>query len=382
MAEDVLLALPFEMQRRTHAQQKVLGVVEPRRIGRTATQQQRIGEQRNRPRREQVAQGAGRVLHVRLELIERAVERRVTLVDQVEQRLEDEAVRRRGVKDRGEAIEQIAFAGDRPGVDEREQEFRVVGFERLEVAELAHLMADDDAEIPERMQERAERLLLVRTNRIAEEDQDIDVGVETEMAAAVAAEREDRRGRRDRGRNRRAAAGRWRRRARHSARAPPVRPRRARIGAQLVARRIQDRARRNIPRLTGEVGAADGWWNRHGQIRIGSGTAQHPCAVPDETRERTAASYPPPAGSVSVRKAEPARVDELVRLQLSVVLRFVQEQLRRITQPLVFNAEMDVPVPDLGRLHGQLVGIDTRDAAKAERRITAARRLLIVVLQS
>ncbi len=94
------------------------------------------------------------------------------------------------MKQRAEAIEQRARAGNRPRIEQRQQELRVVGLETVEVVELAHLMADDDAEIPERVQEPAEELLLVRADAAAEQHEQVDVGLQTEMPPAVAAERQ------------------------------------------------------------------------------------------------------------------------------------------------------------------------------------------------
>ena len=51
-------------------------------------------------------------------------------------------------------------------------------------------MTDHDAEIPERVQERPEELLLGGADATAEQDQQVDVRMETQMAPAVTAERE------------------------------------------------------------------------------------------------------------------------------------------------------------------------------------------------
>ena len=99
-------------------------------------------------------------------------------------------MRRGGVKRRGEPVEQIARAGDRPCVEQRQQELRIVRLERGKVGELAHLVPDDDAEIPERIQEVAKEPLVLRRDRMAEEDQQVDVRVEAEVPAAVPAERQ------------------------------------------------------------------------------------------------------------------------------------------------------------------------------------------------
>ncbi len=101
-------------------------------------------------------------------------------------------MRRGPVKQRAETLEHRAGAGDRPRVEQRQQELGVVGLELAEIIDVAHLVADDDAEVPERVQEAADEALLRRPDAVAEQQQQIDVGVETEVAAPVAAERDDR----------------------------------------------------------------------------------------------------------------------------------------------------------------------------------------------
>ncbi len=194
VAQDVLVASALEVQRGAHPQEEILRVVEARRIGGAAAQEQRIREQRNRARGRQIAQRAGRVLHVGLELIQRRVELRVPLLDQRQQRTEDEGVCGRPMKEAPEALEHRARARHRTRVEQREQELGIVGLELAQVREVAHLVADDDAEVPERIQEIADEALLRRTDAVAEEQQQIDVGMEAQVAAAVAAEREDRHG--------------------------------------------------------------------------------------------------------------------------------------------------------------------------------------------
>ena len=171
VAEHVLIALRLEVQDRADAQQKVLGVVEPTRVGGTALQQQRIGQHRDRPRRHQIAKRARRLLHVGLELIQRLVESRVPLLDQREQRLKNVGVRRGRVEHRREPVEERARAANEPGIEQRQQEFRVVRLEIREFVELAHLVTDHHPEIPERMQKRAKEALLGRPDAAFEEQQ-------------------------------------------------------------------------------------------------------------------------------------------------------------------------------------------------------------------
>ena len=96
------------------------------------------------------------------------------------------------MKQHAETVEERARASDRTRIEERQEKLRVVGLQAVEVVQLAHLMADDHAQIPERVKEAAEELLLVRADATAEEHEQIDVGLQTEMASAVPAERQHR----------------------------------------------------------------------------------------------------------------------------------------------------------------------------------------------
>jgi hypothetical protein len=87
VAEDVLVASGVQMQRRPHAQQEVLGLIEARRVGGPAPQEQRVGQHRDGACRGEIAKRAWRFLHVRLELIQRVVETGVALIDELQERL-------------------------------------------------------------------------------------------------------------------------------------------------------------------------------------------------------------------------------------------------------------------------------------------------------
>ena len=137
-----MLRLCCDVQNRTQPQQELFRVVEPGAIGRTAIEQRRVGQRGDGPRRPQIAQGAGRVLHVRLELVEGVVEARVPLVDQRRQGLQNPRMRRRRAHPCDDALEQRHVAGDGARIEQREQELGVVDFELGEVVDLANLMAD------------------------------------------------------------------------------------------------------------------------------------------------------------------------------------------------------------------------------------------------
>jgi hypothetical protein len=191
VTQHVLIPIGADVQRRPEFQEKVLRVLEPRRVGRAFAQQQRIRQHRDRARGGEVAQGARRLLDVGLELIQRRVEPRVPLADQLQQRSQYVRVRRRRVKQRVEPIEQVPCAGNQASVQQRQQELGVVGLQPRKVVDLADLVADDDPEVPQRMEERAEKSLARRLDPL-EQHQQIDVGVQRQMPSSVPAQRHHR----------------------------------------------------------------------------------------------------------------------------------------------------------------------------------------------
>src|SRR5437763_897896 len=74
------------------------------------------------------------------------------------------------------------------GDEVREEKLFVVGVKPRELVELAHLVADDQAKIPERVQEAAKELLVGAVNRALEQNQDVDVRMKAEMTPPVAAQ--------------------------------------------------------------------------------------------------------------------------------------------------------------------------------------------------
>ena len=184
------------MQDRPGPQQELFRLVETRRIRRSLLKQRRIGQPGDRPHRREIAQAARRVLDVGLELIERGIERRVPLVGQRQQRVDQMRVERGPAKRRGEAIEEIAIARDRTGVEQREEKLRIVRLDMREVLQLADLVPDHESEIPQRLEKFSEPPLVRRVQRAREQHEEVDVRVEAEVTPAVAAQREDdRRGR-------------------------------------------------------------------------------------------------------------------------------------------------------------------------------------------
>src|SRR5690606_5068977 len=92
-----------------------------------------------------------------------------------------------------ELPEQAAVAGEVAEVEERGARGVVLGGEPIAGAEVAHAVADLDAEVPERVQERLARRLHERVRlALAVEDEQVDVRVGREVAPPVAAEGEER----------------------------------------------------------------------------------------------------------------------------------------------------------------------------------------------
>ena len=67
-------------------------------------------------------------------------------------------------------------------------------FDPVEVGHLADVLADVEAEVPQRLEQPADRPLAVRSDRPAGDDQQVEVRVQAQRAAAVAADRADRHG--------------------------------------------------------------------------------------------------------------------------------------------------------------------------------------------
>src|SRR5688572_28978274 len=194
VAQHVLIALGLEMQDGTYSQEEVLSLFEPAGIRRTALKQEPIGQRRNRARGHEVAERSRSLLYVGLELIERRIEPGMPLVDQRKQRLEDVGVGAGSVEHDTQPLKQVRGTSHKPRIEQREQKLGIVGFELREFVQLAYLVSDHDADIPERVQKRPEKLLFNRTNPCAKQDQEIDVRVQTQMLAPVPAQRDDRDG--------------------------------------------------------------------------------------------------------------------------------------------------------------------------------------------
>ena len=189
VAQDVGVAARRQVKDAAHAQEEVLGLFEVVLVDRRRIVRQG-GEQAGR---HDVAQAARRLLDVRFELIDRVVERVVAGGRQPQQRFDDALAgfARQAGAAAIDVREQRGAARQQPCVGLREQEGRVADFDRQRFLERAHLMADRQAEIPERMEHALDERLLGRADVAGEDEQQIDVRVRRQRAAPIAAERRD-----------------------------------------------------------------------------------------------------------------------------------------------------------------------------------------------
>ena len=192
--EHVVVAAAFEVHERPDAQQEVLGQRQQRQVFAAAPQQRGIGHGRDGARRRDVAQAARRVLHVRLELIQRRVELRVPGVDQLLQRAEHVRVRPRHVERLPQPLEQRGVAGHQPRVGQREQELGIVHVQLRELGDVTDLVADDEAGVPQGMQQAPQEPFFRLLDRAVEQHEQVDVGERTEMPPAVSADGDERGG--------------------------------------------------------------------------------------------------------------------------------------------------------------------------------------------
>jgi hypothetical protein len=93
----------------------------------------------------------------------------VPFVDEAFELADDVRVRLGRVVRGLDAFEERQIAGERTGVEEREEELGVVDLETRQLVGLANLMADLQPGVPQRVQQRAQKRLFLRTDRAAEE---------------------------------------------------------------------------------------------------------------------------------------------------------------------------------------------------------------------
>src|ERR1700688_4953649 len=99
------------------------------------------------------------------------------LVGERDERIQDlwMPVSARPVKNTVEPGEERLVTRDLPEVHQRQQKFRLVGFEPLEIVELAHMVPYRELQIPERMQQRLDKPFFGATNPAADQQQQINI---------------------------------------------------------------------------------------------------------------------------------------------------------------------------------------------------------------
>ncbi len=137
-------------------------------------------EPQHQARGPDVAQRAGPVFHVGLELVERVVELAVALIGQRDERVEHLRAPDvgRGLQGGLEPIDHVLVSGERPQIHQRQKIFGVRRVGPIEVGVLAHVMADLEPQVPERMEQRLDEAFFGTAERSTEHDEQVDVRME------------------------------------------------------------------------------------------------------------------------------------------------------------------------------------------------------------
>ena len=150
VAQHIQIASHIEVQPRTDAHEKFLGVAQA--IGRLVARRTAAiaPKLQDRPRGPNIAQRAGPFFHVGLELIQRVVELAMPVIGQHDQRLENlrMPLAARALQDRVEATGKLAITGERPQVRKRQEKFRIVCLEAIKIGQLTDMMAHRESQIP------------------------------------------------------------------------------------------------------------------------------------------------------------------------------------------------------------------------------------------
>ena len=180
VAQHVNVAASFEMDQRSDALQKILGILQRSTHPIRLRLERRRFEQTQMSRRHDVAETARGALEIRFELIDGAAELLVPLVNQLQQQIQDAAavLLPNRAQPRLEALEELGIAREETGVEQREQELRIAGIELVELREIANVLADGEAQIPERLEQLADETLVGGGERLLEEDQQVNVGLQ------------------------------------------------------------------------------------------------------------------------------------------------------------------------------------------------------------
>jgi hypothetical protein len=190
MGQQIDVAPGLEVQQRSDAEQVVLRLQRPgcrgRVLGRVRLQQAEVA------RRGDVAESTGSLLDVGFELIQRVVVLRVPLPHEIEQRVDQGAAVGRVMRPLQHPRKHPRIPGEKARIEEAEKKLRIRQIRRVEIGELADVLAERQAQIPERLQHALDASLLGRADRPVEHEQDVQVGVEAQDLPSVPAERANR----------------------------------------------------------------------------------------------------------------------------------------------------------------------------------------------
>ena len=191
VGQHVEVASDLHVQDRAEPEQEVLGLVDPPDLDPDVEPSRRILELRDHPHRGNVAQRARRVLDVGFEVIQRPVELAVPLLEQVAEGRQHRAPPggARSLAQRRELLEERGVPVEVAGLEQRDQELGVVGVGLRQVGQLADVVPDVEAQVPEGVQHRPQEALLGRAERAAEHEQQVDVRVHAQLPPPVAAQR-------------------------------------------------------------------------------------------------------------------------------------------------------------------------------------------------
>ena len=247
VGQHVEVASDLQVQDRAEPEQEVLGLVDAPDLHPDIEPSRRILELRDHPHGGDVAQRARCVLDVGFEVVQRPVELAVPLLEQIAEGRQHRAApgRARSLAQRRELLEERGVPVEVASLEQRDQELGIVGVGLRQVGQLADVVPDVEAQVPERVQHRPQEALLGRADRAAEHEQQVDVRMHAQLPPPVAAERHEGDGRVGLAAGRRVDLPHQIVDAvREAAEAPQPAAREQRVRGQLVAGRLEHPAQR------------------------------------------------------------------------------------------------------------------------------------------
>ena len=194
VGHEIDVAARLQVQHRTDAQEKVLGLAQRIRPGRAVLARSSRLQRPQVARRQDVAKAARRLLDVGLELVVGVVETFVPLVDELQQGIDGGRGERAPAQPFHEVLEKALVAGQKADVERREEELGVADVDHVEIGELPHVLSDGQPEIPQRLDDGLDVGLFGARQRALEQQKQIDVRVQAQRAAPVPADRAERDG--------------------------------------------------------------------------------------------------------------------------------------------------------------------------------------------